>query len=93
MTDNVVEFFRTPGVSISDKVSLFLCVDVCTRQFSCLSSVDSPSLALGDQSRVSRGCLERKESDTCFRVNSLFELALVSGLSVSLRDCRSFSSV
>ena len=55
------------------KISV-LCVDVCTRQYRCLSSVDSPSLSLGDQSRVSAGCLERKESNVLFRVTSLFEM-------------------
>ena len=74
MDDSVVEFVRTPGVSISNKESLPFCVDVCTRQYSCLSSVDSPSLSLGDQSRVSGGCLERKESDVCFLVSNLFEM-------------------
>jgi hypothetical protein len=45
-----------------------LCV-VCTRQYVCLSSVDSPSISLGDQSRVSegrKGVLNGKGFLACF---------------------------
>ncbi len=37
-------------------------------------SVDSPSMSLGDQTRVMEGCLEKKRGSPCFRVTSLFEM-------------------
>jgi hypothetical protein len=36
-----------------NKESLFFCIDVCTRQYRCLSSTDNPSLSV-----ISRGCRE-----------------------------------
>ena len=69
---------------VSNSLIKILCllfyVDVCTRQHGCLFSVDSPSLSLGDQSRVSGGCLERKESNVLFRVTSLFEMICFTSL-------------
>jgi len=51
--------------------------DMCTRQYVSLFSVDSPSISLGDQSRVSERRLARKRVSSLFRVNRLFEMVLV----------------
>ena len=45
-----------------------------------LLSVDGPSIALGDQSRVLRGCLARERVSSLFRVNRLFEMICVTSL-------------
>ncbi len=67
MKQDVVEVVWSPGVCIQCNKESVLCV-VCTRQYRCLSSVDNPSISLGDQSRVSRGCVERKRGSPLFRV-------------------------
>ena len=47
---------------------------MCTRQYISVFSVDGPSIALGDQSRVLGGRLVRKRVSSLFRVNRLFEM-------------------
>ena len=51
--------------------SVLICVLVSTI---CLSSVDSPSISLGDQARVTEGVLNEKSFVLVFRVTSSFEM-------------------
>jgi hypothetical protein len=55
------------------KTILFLCIDVYILfSTGVFSSVDSPSLSLGDQSKVSGGCPEGERGSSLFRVTCKF---------------------
>jgi hypothetical protein len=65
----------SPGVllnMIKNLVSLCRCV--CTLQYRCLSSVDSPSITLVDQTRCREGVFVGKEVLPFLRANDLFEM-------------------